>query len=73
MSKIRKQIDLYAHDNDKKILHCLFDHYHYQSEWNFVAKGSYKRLTNGNYQCVWEPTDAGRILYAHHSKESDNL
>ena len=64
---IRKEINDFAADEDKPILHWLFDHYHYQSEWRIMAKSTFKRYGKLSYESnrVWAPTNEGRILYAH--------
>jgi hypothetical protein len=69
--KIRNEIDKYSNEENKPVLHWLFDNYHMQSQWNFVARCEFERYGPGYYQVnrVWSPTKEGRALYAQLSGE----
>lgn len=70
---IRDEIDKYADDDDKPILHWLFDHYHYESEWSFVARCEKVRYGVRSYEVNrrWEPTAEGRALYDFFTREEE--
>lgn len=62
---VRDEINKYAAKDDREALNWLFDHYHMQSEWNFVARCSFEKL-NGPAKPsvrVWSPSSAGRSLF----------
>lgn len=64
---VRKEIKEHAKKADKEILLGLFDVYHYESGWRFVAKNTWKRYGTQSYEKhrVWAPTEEGRVLYEH--------
>lgn len=67
---VRDEIKRYAKPEDKEMLLALFDRYHMQSQWNFVAfctsEGQYP-----NSHRIWNPTYDGAVLYHHYkTKES---
>lgn len=65
--KVRIEIAKYSKDTDKDVLNWLFDKYHWQSEWYFVAKcelvGRYP-----NSHRVWYPTKEGVVLFNHRAE-----
>lgn len=67
MNKIRKEIDKYAKDSNKNILHKLFDNYSRESQWRFVAYCTFERYGKLSYQVnrIWHPTKEGIVLYKH--------
>lgn len=69
---VRKEIDKCSIEADKPVLHWLFNKYHMESQWRFVARCSFKRFGPLSYQTnrVWQPTAEGRALHAHMGKES---
>ena len=68
---VRKEIDDFARDEDRKTLHWLFDRYHVKSQWDFVATCKMQRHGKYSYQTnrVWAPTEEGRTLYNVMAKE----
>lgn len=62
---VRKEIDQYASDSDRDCLYWLFDKYHRQTQWDFVAKCIFVRYGKMSYELyrVWEPTLEGRALF----------
>ena len=64
---IRDEIERYSADNDKPVLHWLFDHYHMVSQWSFVARCAHQRYGALSYETnrSWYPTKEGRALYVH--------
>jgi len=64
---VRAEINTFAKDADKPVLNWLFDHYHFESQWRFVAKCTHARYGTLSYQTnrVWSPTDEGRALYCY--------
>lgn len=64
---VRKEIELYSSEADKPILNWLFEQYHLESQWQFVAKCTFKRYGTNSYEVhrVWSPTKEGRILAAY--------
>lgn len=66
--KTRDEILRYAKEEDKPILLWLFIFYHVESSWQFVARCHFENYGTLSYQVhrIWEPTEEGRILYAHY-------
>ena len=64
---VRNEITKYADEINKPILSLLFDKYHLESQWLFVARCKFKRYGALSYQShrVWYPTNEGVILYKH--------
>ncbi len=64
-SKIRREIRLRSAKSDKPVLRWLFDRYHFESQWGFVAACRFKRYGTQSYEVhrVWMPTAEGRALY----------
>lgn len=62
---VRKEIDEHAKEEDKAVLHWLFDHYHTSSTWPFVARCEHKRYGYRSYEThrVWSPTKEGLAIY----------
>lgn len=62
---VRKEINLYATEEDKSILMWLFDRYSIASQWRFVAQCSFVKYGNYSYQVnrIWKPTEEGKALY----------
>jgi hypothetical protein len=69
---IRAEIDNYAAEADRPILHWLFDKYHWNSMWGFVTYCTWDRYGTQSYEVnrVWAPTLEGRILYQALSQSS---
>lgn len=63
---IRREINEFASEDDKPILHWLFDHYSMQSQWSFVARCTFDRYGTRSYEVnrIWTPTKEGLALYA---------
>ena len=64
--KIRREVDLYSLEEDKVVLGWLLTHYHWSSQWSFVASCVFEK--KDKVKCdsrVWSPTREGRILYDH--------
>lgn len=64
---VRKEIALYASEEDKAVLDWLFDHYHIDWQWRFVAYCTHQKY--GGQSCdthrVWHPTPDGLALFNH--------
>jgi len=67
--KVRVEIEKDADEKDKPVLLWLFERYHWQSQWNFVARFSYVKYGTKSYEyhTVWTPSPEGQILYDHGS------
>jgi hypothetical protein len=63
--KVREEINKYSTEEDKPILLELFSRYHWQSEWNFVAKCRFEKtgVYSYNLKRIWYPTEEGKILF----------
>jgi hypothetical protein len=65
--KIREEIERYSSEENKPILNWLFDHYHWPSQWLFVAVCKWAsvegKAMHGNR--IWIPTREGKALYEH--------
>jgi hypothetical protein len=63
--KIRDEILKYSDDTDLPILLALFEHYHWASQWSFVASASFVKDDTRKWgqRRVWSPTREGRVLY----------
>lgn len=64
---ILEEIQLHAAEDDKPCLIWLFDRYHMESQWGFVARVLWRRYGVESYKVyrVWVPTTEGRVLYEH--------
>ena len=73
--KVRQEIERFSRSEDKPILLALFEVYHYQSQWNFVACCEFEPCKKSKWgtRRVWVPTREGRVLYGHMLKEKGNL
>ncbi len=73
--KVRDEITAYASDEDKPILVWLFDRYHWESQWRFVAAYRWQRYGVESYKVnrVWVPTQEGRALYAYAQLQEGEL
>lgn len=62
---VRDEIKLYAKDADQPCLNWLFERYHWESKWRFVATCAFKRYGPKSYDShrVWAPTPEGRVLF----------
>lgn len=71
---VRSEIDQFASESDRPILHWLFERYHLQSQWSFVATCTHQRYGKLSYQTnrVWTPTIEGRALYNYLHQENQN-
>ena len=47
---VRKEIEQFASDDNKPILLGLFNKYHMQSQWNFVATCTFQNYGKLSYQ-----------------------
>jgi hypothetical protein len=72
--KVRDEINRYAKEENKPILNWLFDKYHMQSQWSFVARCTFDRFGTAYFQAnrVCAPTAEGRILYAFAHPEEES-
>ena len=64
---IRGEIIRFASDKDIPILLWLFEKYHIESQWHFVARCIHQKYGKFSYQTnrIWKPTKEGYILYMH--------
>lgn len=64
---VKREIKKFSAPEDKKILLGLFERYHWESQWRFVAKCRLERYGKLSFQTnrVWFPTEEGKILYKH--------
>jgi len=64
---VKQDIETHASEENKPILQWLFDNYHMQSEWRFVARCTHERYGCKSYETnrIWTPTKEGVILYNH--------
>lgn len=75
---VRKEIADFAKEEDKPILLWLFEKYHWESQWKFVARCTHQKYGTQSYQSnrVWSPTEEGRVLYNYwhgiNRKDGDN-
>ena len=69
---IRSEIDRFSAEDDRPMLRWLFDRYHWESQWRFVASHSSQRYGIRSYEVhhVWAPTIEGRLLYNHRDEMS---
>lgn len=69
---VRKEIREHAAEEDKPVLLFLFDRYHWESQWAFVAFCRHERYGVKYHETyrVWSPTLEGRLLYEARSKEA---
>ncbi len=67
---VREEINAHAIEQNKPILTWLFDRYHMQSEWFFVAHCARKKEPRAKYGSVrvWSPSEAGQRLYDYEHK-----
>ena len=67
---IKDEINKYADENKKPALIWLFNKYHMQSQWSFVAECEFDRYGKHSYQTnrIWKPTEEGMILFNHYNK-----
>lgn len=70
---VRKEIDAYAHPDNRPVLHWLFDRYHRESQWHQMAVCCFHRYGPLSYEAhrVWVPTDLGLSVY--HADRMKNL
>lgn len=68
---VRKEIDMYAAEEHKPILHWLLTRYRMESQFRFVARCHFERYGHRSYEVnrVWYPTQEGEIIYQALSKE----
>lgn len=64
--KIREEIQQLSKPEDRPILEWLFNHYHWASQWSFVATFTHLRYGTESYEVhrVWAPTKEGRAIYS---------
>jgi hypothetical protein len=72
---VKAEIEAFSSEEDKPILRWLFDRYHLQSKWSFVALCSHKRYGTLSYQTnrVWRPTVEGMQLYLYNREHGKEL
>jgi hypothetical protein len=65
--KVRDEISRLASESDKPVLLWLFDRYHFEWQWRFVAKCRFQKYGEFSYQYhrIWEPTREGRSLFEY--------
>lgn len=65
MSNTVKEILEHSHEDDIPILLWLFERYHMESEWQFVAECIHQRYGGLSYQVhrIWKPRINGRAIY----------
>lgn len=63
--KVREEIEEYAAEADKPVLLWLFDRYHWESEWKFVARCTFDMSAKSGFggNRIWTPTPEGLSLY----------
>lgn len=63
--KVRVEIESYAKESNKPILLWLFERYHTEPRWQFVAACRFEKYGRLSYEYrrIWSPTDEGRALY----------
>jgi len=68
--KVRDEINKFAAESDKPALTWLFNRYHWDWQWRFVASCTHERYGVYSYQTnrVWAPTEEGWVLYRHRSE-----
>lgn len=73
--KVKEEIQKYSKKEDVPILLWLFERYHWESQFMFVAKCHFERYGKESYKTnrIWEPTLEGRILYESREKYSPIL
>ena len=73
---IKKDIEKFSLAEDKPVLFWLFKNYHWQSQWNFVAKCKHepyqKDVRFSPIKLIWYPTEEGKILYNHYMQNKEN-
>ena len=64
--KVRDEIQQLSTPEDRPILEWLFEHYHWASQWSFVATFTHQRYGIESYKVhrVWLPTKEGRAIYS---------
>lgn len=64
--KVREEIQQLSTPEDRPILEWLFEHYHWASQWEFVATFTLLRYGIEIYKVhrVWTPTTEGRAIYS---------
>ena len=62
---VRDEIEKFASEEHKDVVHWLFDRYHTEAQWYFVAKVTHKRYGAQSYQTnrVWSPTEEGLAIH----------
>lgn len=75
--KVRNEIEQHSAPEDKPVLLWLLERYHWESQFTFVAKCTFKRYGRLSYEShrIWAPTPEGRILYnaSHQMDDSKRL
>ena len=68
---IRYEIEEPSAPGDKPALRWLFDRYHLDWQWRFVAGCEHIRYGYRSYETyrVWRPTEEGWVLFNHNQKE----
>ena len=64
---VRQEINKFASDKNKDVLLWLFDKYHFDWQWRFVAYCTKKRYGKLSYEThrVWHPTQEGNRLFEY--------
>ena len=65
---VRDEINAYSLTTDKPVLNWLFDRYHWQSQWRFVAICNFEQDNRVKYgrRRVWTPSNEGKALYNYY-------
>lgn len=62
---VRDEIEKYSAPEDQPTLQWLFNHYHWESQWHFVARNKWVRYGVESYKVhrLWVPTREGVAIY----------
>jgi hypothetical protein len=73
--KVRDEINKYADEKDKPCLLWLLTHYHWESQFMFVATCGFKRYGTQSYEThrIWIPTKEGKLLYKYRDELTKEL
>jgi len=64
---VRDEIKRHAAPEDRAALEWLFDRYHWDWQWRFVARCEHVRYGHRSYETnrKWRPTEEGWVLFNH--------
>lgn len=68
--KVRDEINKFSSLENKEILQWLFDRYHWDYQWRFVATCIHEKYGVHSYMTnrIWSPTKEGFAIYSQLSK-----